>query len=259
MLKRFAVFERSNKNRFLQVVTMPKEKVFSNFFLLFLNHLQDRPTDELKTEEILKRRLKYGKKSILLNTKKGDVIALESPERWTLKNFREVFLPIFREKYEKNEEMKKRLPKILARLWKRQKLNINFYAELADFARRNERKVVSLESGLWSPKSRLVKAYERVGFGFEGNSNKDKRLEFLRNERRDLGFCIRIQRIKPVMVITADGHAAVIEKEFNPVKVGGYERTLTNTAKEGMHWITKRVLGNKWNRIIHERQGRRKV
>jgi len=191
-----------------------KEKVYRDFHLLALGHLNayellnsDGSINEEARKEI-KRRIDYGKKSILQNTKEGDLIAFETPEKETFNSFKKIALPGYEKKFKENAD------RMLLKRWQILRLHWNFYSELAYYAKANGRKVMSLESGLLRPGSKLPQSYNDPK-----NIEKGARVRYLVERRRDLSYIKKIQQKKPNFVIVSRGHGVLIEFEVHPKKV----------------------------------------
>ncbi|MEW6295050.1 MAG: hypothetical protein AB1467_02000 [Candidatus Diapherotrites archaeon] len=194
----------------MQEQQKPKEEVWRDFHLLALSHLNahelfnsDGSVKEKARKEI-KRRLNYGKKFILQNTKEGDLIAFEGPEKVTFDSYKKECLPYYQEKFKENAV------RMLTKNWRILRLNWNFYTELAHYAKVNGRKIISLESALHKPGSKLSQVY-----GLK-NIEKYARVKYLVEYSRDLSFIRKIQKIKPKMVVVARSHGVLIEVEMRP-------------------------------------------
>ncbi len=169
---------------------MNQKSGFSDFCLLQLNHLgrtditlavQRRRIK--KAQQQLQERLDFAKKVIDTETNPDDTIMLESPEHWAFSRFKEVFAG------SKNEFAWDGIMRD----------SLNFYFDLAEYAKSKGRKVESLESGLHRPESRLVYAAAR---GHEFEPEIRGRLDYLTTYRRDLFFIKKIVVTKPKLVIT---------------------------------------------------------
>ncbi len=202
------------------------EKPFNDFFLLGLSHLSGfealfPPRIALQENQI---RLEYGKKAIKEHTAKGDLIAFETPEENTFEHYKKIHEAMGEKiTHEKEKEL-------LARWQNLNKVTFNIYFELAQYAERIGRRVVSLEPSIRKPASALMLAYVREPKGTE----RKKRMRYLLREKPDISFLKRIQRLKPKMVIVARGHAVFIKGKLNPAKEGYFP--------EIREWHRKRVF-----------------
>ncbi|MFH0955197.1 MAG: hypothetical protein V1777_03770 [Candidatus Micrarchaeota archaeon] len=187
---------------------------FSDFCLLELNHLARADIAEAvqthrieKAQQQLQERQDFAKKVIDTETKPGDTIMLESPEPWTFSRFKEVF------KGSKNEWVWDGIMRD----------SLNFYFDLAEYAKSKGRKVESLESGLHQPESKLVYAAAR---GHEFEPETRERLDYLTVYRRDLSFPKKIAATKPKRVIATFFHAVSIEDALKPRRAVFFDREL---------------------------------
>jgi hypothetical protein len=212
-----------------EIVRKPKEEAFRDFHLLAISHI---PTEKVQApieEQLLKLKanLDKGKEEIKNKTKPGDIIAFESPQRVTFEDYNKLNLGLFKKAYKEKAE------KMLLYYWGNlDKFTLNFYAELAEFATKNGRQVVSLESGLYKPGSKLwTAALQRRGFRIALNLPPSTRLDYISELGRDIKQIRRIQEKKPKMVIVARGHATVIE-HLNPKRgINYYPSINTNDRK----------------------------
>ncbi|MBU2100587.1 hypothetical protein KKG83_05580 [Candidatus Micrarchaeota archaeon] len=222
-----------------EIVRKPKENAFRDFHLLAISHIPLTKCLVPFKEQLLelKTKLDKGKKEIRKKTKYGDVIGFESHQRLTFEEYTKLNLDLFEKAYGKKANER------LSYYWENiDKFTLNFYAELAEFARENGRKVVSLESGLYRPGSKLwAAALQRRGFRVALNLPPSTRLDYISELGRDIRQIRRIQQKKPKMVIVARSHAAVIEylepkrgveyypsKDINDRKTQALQRLLTH-------------------------------
>jgi hypothetical protein len=162
-----------------------------------------------QAKEEIERRVSAGKKIIDSQTKKGDLVLLESPEEWTEEQFKRAFHG------SKNE-----------RFWLQlMRDSLNLYFDLAQYAKSQGRLVGSLESGLHSPSSRLVRA---ALWRHQQPAEIAERIDFLSLNRRDATAQKRVQAQKPRRVITAFFHGISIENAFRPEKTIYFDPTLNN-------------------------------
>ena len=196
-----------------------KKELFNDFCLLELSHLTIDDIFNYKKERTpsgtapitkvygVKRtaskerskRLAFGKKIIDTETKAGDLVLIESPEQYTLEDFKKHYAGTPFELF--GNTIVKEI--------------MNFYSELAKYAESKGRKVQSLEPGVFRPGSRLYEAIARLS---SLPLEKIKRVEYLTTHRRDYFMQKRIQVKKPALVIVARGHAVRLENAMKPKK-----------------------------------------
>jgi hypothetical protein len=200
------------------------EKPFNDFFLLGLSHLVREelfnPNGSIKegAKAEIEKRLEYGKAAIRQRTRPGDLIAFEGREHWKFEDFC---------KLNKSADLKKNKERI-RRDWNSiLRANLNFYADLADYAESIGRRVVSLEPSVRKPGSNLRQA--------EWRRPKDivkwARMYYLLGSRADISFLRRIQRNQPKMSVVAAGHAIYLENVMKPKGVD-YLPKITQELKE---------------------------
>ena len=177
---------------------------YNDFVLYKGNHLHESDFFLMTPWEIASHkvnvRFKDAARAILSETKPGDLVLIEAPiEKFRKADLTTEFL---------------HAQKLSASDAKYFRKSLNFYARLAEFARRYGRKVNSVDTGVMrSFNSKLYKLGEAK---LSPSLTKEK--ELLAWQRNGL-MCSRIEKLKPKMVIVAEAHAAFIENRFHPIKV----------------------------------------
>lgn len=191
-----------------------REKKWRNFALVEVSHLtydeifnsgmeksdpeNGNPILSVKpeAEKAIEERIKIAKEIIDTKTKERDTIAIEDPEKFDYALFQREYRGTKFEPY-----------------WGIMEKQLNMYFEIAEYARKKNRTVVSLESGTQTPGTRFSEAVVKAGYH---SMEKMRRIEYLYEIRRDISMRKRIQKIKPSLVMVAFSHAVSIEHEFKP-------------------------------------------
>ncbi len=194
-----------------------ERKNYNDFTLFELSHAMPDSMEGNKKDVIwLQKKIQQGKNFIDQeirrgNLKKGDLVMLESAERYTIKHFR-------KEYDNKAWEWEPMWKPIL-------KIHYNFYSAIARHAKKKGLKVENLEPGVYYPGSRLRTAQIKgetsdysMFFDLMPKSEWRERFEHITTLRRDEHFLKKINARKPKLVICASGHAIYIEKEMEPKK-----------------------------------------
>ncbi len=205
---------------------MPEEKPFNDFFLLGLSHLSPFEANAFPLPRALEenqKRLEYGKKAIRENTVKGDLIAFESPEVSTFEHYKKLLEAKRGKKITSSFEKKT----VLQQWQNRYRALQNLYADLARYAESIGRKTVSLEPTIRKPASALLLAYCKQPF----HTERKKRMYYLLEEKTNISFTKRIQRIRPKTVIVSLPHAAVIEAKLKPTRIDYFPRATKRLRK----------------------------
>jgi len=190
-------------------------KSYSDFLLFALTHPDglELMNDDLSVvegaREKVERLIRYGKDFIMDNSKEGDLIAFEMMERREFEDFEKVLGAAFQQRFGEEAEEK------LREHWEQVgDLFYNQYSELADFAKKNKRGVMSLEPGQVRPGSRLVKAFAHMPW--------DSRLQYIKLIRRTESYISRIQRKKPQLAVMSNVHGFMVEERMKPKRAHYY-------------------------------------
>lgn len=201
---------------------MAKKEHFRDFHLLVLDHPGTSEEAVSNGPRGNAARQKFALEEILKNTEPGntepgDLILIEAMERATIEDYKTFHRW-------KKRHLKEKFDETMSAEWKEgQKRQWNFYAELAELAIANGRRVATLESDVMRPGGRLPRAKGAPNrptvAGFEFKQEAYLMTVFGRTPNQ----ISRMERRKPKMVISAAGHGAIFEKVLKPKSVTWYE------------------------------------
>ncbi len=207
---------------------MPTQKNdFRDFVLLELSHLPtvdfELLTDEVCAQgrQLIQQRLEFGRKVIVSETKPEDLVLIESLQESTFEDFKKIT----------SLRTTKKIPEQKIKwLWENfYKYHLNFYFELAQYARQKGRKVAPIVGWVRSPKSRLVRASTRL---MEFPEEKARRIYYLMSGRTDISMQRRIENRRPALAIVGGAHAAYLEHSMNPKKTIWQEPMLAHPSRK---------------------------
>lgn len=168
-----------------------------------IHTLAGRSEARKQAREVLKDAFEFGKHAIDIETNKGDLIIIETPEIFTFEDFAYLSGDVDRQ--------------ILEQQWADyERENTSLYKRLAEYAKQKGRRIQSSKSGLFADRSKLRKKFEKL----PQSSEKRKRFEYLlQGPRQDIHVLRMIQSKEPKLVIMAAGHIAVINAIIKPRRV----------------------------------------
>ncbi|MCX6804008.1 MAG: hypothetical protein NTY48_05585 [Candidatus Diapherotrites archaeon] len=211
--------------------------MYKDFVLCEANHLLQKDFTEqpdFKIKAMLENNLRITKEAILRETKPGDLILVEAPinRKSKLKEGFIFFAAVSGVVI--NEELLLR--------------NLNFYNEIAEYARKAGRVVKSVDSGLQerSKDGESSGVYRRLIESKVTHIKADESGFFAFSAGRNKVMAARIRTLKPKMVIVAEAHAAWIEHQFQPRKI------ILSGARHTNPWMRKEMLA--WETEATERQ-----
>ncbi|MCX6801653.1 MAG: hypothetical protein NT067_00920 [Candidatus Diapherotrites archaeon] len=213
---------------------MTEEKPFRDFSLLVLNH----PGPGEDVNRVIEERLERGKAEILRRTrggrkgKPGDLILLEAAKRKSFEEWADQVRPAM-EAFAGKEECEARL----RQFWEgSERRKVNFYAELAEFAAANGRRVASLEPAItrgifqqWHldtlEEAKYISEFLHRSSAYPLSALEPPpplpptEVKALFSEGRTKTFMSRIRQLKPKMAIMAEAHGVVAEHFMRPKRV----------------------------------------
>jgi len=217
---------------------MAKEKAFNDFFLLGLRHLKtgeifEKGKINSSAKAVIRQRIEHGKKAIRAQTVRGDLIAFESPKRWTFEQYKKISRTL-------HKVVGVPLPDAVLRQWwdGLVKEYFGFYAELADYAKSIGRKTISLETSIRKPESKVRELSAKARPG----SQTFERVAFLITSGANPSFLKKVLRKKPKMVVVSDGHAAFLESMLKPKKVDYFPKVSQRQKEEYLRYMNEQSL-----------------